>query len=647
MGKHVVLITAKRATFVALLSAVVLGATLASAATFTVTNLNDEGPGSLRKALNDADGDDTITLDVTGTIVVKNLPLATSASNITIVGPGAGRLSISGNDLVPVLSIGADAIVTISGVTIRDGNSTVLRPVNARGAGIYNYGDLTLNDCAVINNRGGGIESTGTIQINRCTIARNTASSGLPGEYQGISRAAGIVAVGGTISHSTIADNQGTNDERVETRAAVLAGGLATYGSLKVTGCTIAGNSVDGATEAPMAGGIANLSIDYSPLITDSIIATNTAPNGGDCARALRSGGYNLIGDKGQSTGIDHGLKGDQVGGAGAAVIDPKLGPLANNGGTTPTMALLEGSPAIDRGLSTLPTDQRGMARRVDFAGVANAEGGDASDVGAFELGAATGALLNISTRAQVEQNDRVLIGGFIISGNDPARVLVRAIGPSLGSQGVQGALQNPTLELFEGSTFIAGNDDWKQDQQAEIEASGAAPGNDAESAIVRTLGPGSYTAIVRGVNDETGIALVEAYDLDQSMTAALANLSTRAFVQTDEKVLIGGIIIGPAGNNASRVLVRALGPSLSGAGVSEALQDPTLALVDGNGSAVAANDDWKQTQEAEIAATGIQPGDDREAALVRQLAPGNYTAVVRGQNEGTGVGSVEVYNLQ
>ncbi|HSH37217.1 MAG TPA: hypothetical protein VK993_00405 [Chthoniobacterales bacterium] len=186
--------------------------------------------------------------------------------------------------------------------------------------------------------------------------------------------------------------------------------------------------------------------------------------------------------------------------------------------------------------------------------------------------------LLNISTRAQVQTGENVMIGGFIITGSEQKNVLLRAIGPSLS--GVPGALQNPTLELFQGDVFLASNDDWKQAQRTEIEATGIAPSNDAESAILRRLGPGNYSAVVRGANSQTGVALVEAYDLDQGAgNAQLANISTRAFVHTDDKVLIGGIIIGPADAANSRVLVRAIGPSLSGSGVPAPLQDPARAV--------------------------------------------------------------------
>src|SRR6266403_1503509 len=197
--------------------------------------------------------------------------------------------------------------------------------------------------------------------------------------------------------------------------------------------------------------------------------------------------------------------------------------------------------------------------------------------------------LANISTRLRVDTGDNVLIGGFVITGTQPKKVIVRAIGPSLP---LAGKLANPTLELRDGSgTLIRANDDWRTDQQAEIIATGIPPANDLESAIVATLpanGAG-YTAIVRGVNNGTGIAVVEAYDLDQSVDSKLANISTRGFVQTGDNILIGGLIV--LGQNPLRVIVRAIGPSLP---VPGALGDPALELRDGNGALVASNDNWR-----------------------------------------------------
>jgi hypothetical protein len=271
------------------------------------------------------------------------------------------------------------------------------------------------------------------------------------------------------------------------------------------------------------------------------------------------------------------------------------------------------------------------------------------------EFSAAIGQLLNISTRLKVDTGDNVLIGGFIITGSDPKKVIIRGIGPSLSGT-VQGFLADPTLELHQGGATLATNDNWKtrpdgSSQQAEIEATTIPPTNDLESALVATLpanGAG-YTAIVRGKNNTTGIGVVEAYDLDQAANSKLANISTRGFVETGNNVLIGGFI---AGNGITKVIVRAIGPTLVNAGVTNPLADPTLELHDGNGTTIRSNNNWKvredgSSQQAEIEATTIPPTNDLESALVQTLTPGNYTAVVRGINGTTGIAVVEVYNIQ
>jgi sugar lactone lactonase YvrE len=257
-----------------------------------------------------------------------------------------------------------------------------------------------------------------------------------------------------------------------------------------------------------------------------------------------------------------------------------------------------------------------------------------------------TAYLTNISTRALVQTGNNVLIGGFVISGTGPKKLVVRALGPTLSSFGVPGALQNPTLELHNSAgALIAFNDNWGDapNKQQIIDAH-LAPPNAAEPAILASLDPGNYTAMVRGVNNTTGVAAVEGYDIEPGTSSQLGNISTRGVVQTGAKVMIAGVIVG--GSGSQKVIVRTLGPTLSKFGVASALADPTLELRDINGNLIQSNDNWRSTQQGEIIATGLQPPNDAESAIVATLVPSNYTMIVRGVNSTIGVALVEVYRL-
>jgi uncharacterized repeat protein (TIGR03803 family) len=257
-------------------------------------------------------------------------------------------------------------------------------------------------------------------------------------------------------------------------------------------------------------------------------------------------------------------------------------------------------------------------------------------------------ALLNVSTRLNVGTGNNVLIGGFIVTGTLPKQVILRAIGPSLAGFGVRGALADPVLELHDPDGTVITNNNWKDTQESEVAATNLAPSNDLESAIVASLAPGAYTAIVTGNNNTTGVALIEAYDLDQTVDSQLANISTRGFVDTGDNVLIGGFIVGGPDGVESTAIVRALGPSLSGAVGPSVLADPNLELHDSDGAVIASNDDWKNGPDMQtIIDDGLAPTDTKESALLANLPPGAYTAIVSGVGNGAGIGLVEVYNLQ
>ena len=254
---------------------------------------------------------------------------------------------------------------------------------------------------------------------------------------------------------------------------------------------------------------------------------------------------------------------------------------------------------------------------------------------------------LNISTRLEVGTGDNVMIGGFIINGTSPKSVLIRGLGPSLNNLGLAGLL-DPILELrgADGSV-IAINDDWRNTQRVQIEGTSFQPSDDREPVILTSLQPAAYTAILSGKNSASGVGLIEVYDLDQAANSELANISTRGFVGAQNNVMIGGFILG--GGDSARVAIRGLGPSLSQAGLSNALADPTLELRNTNGAVLVANDNWTETpaSAALLSANGLAPPDPNESGIFTSLPPGQFTAILAGKNGVAGLGIIEIYNLR
>src|SRR4051794_29001853 len=266
-----------------------------------------------------------------------------------------------------------------------------------------------------------------------------------------------------------------------------------------------------------------------------------------------------------------------------------------------------------------------------------------------LDAGGASGRLQNLSARAQVRTGDNVLIAGVIIGGSEPKQVLFRAIGASLSTNGTPfpGRLADPVLSLYqEGSaTPIATNDNWKDTQQAEITATGRQPGSDLDSAILMTLQPGNYTTILRGKNGGTGIALIEAYETDAG-NPRLMNVSARGPDETGDNVMIGGFIVAPTATTGDfPFMVRAIGPSLAQYGIANPVQDPMVQLFDANGVVIASNDDWRDGPFEDIQRSGLAPKDDRESVILGAVAPGAYTAIMRGKNQASGTGLIEIYD--
>jgi hypothetical protein len=287
----------------------------------------------------------------------------------------------------------------------------------------------------------------------------------------------------------------------------------------------------------------------------------------------------------------------------------------------------------------------------VDTTANANANDETANAATYALVGPQSARLQNISTRAQVGANEKVLIGGFIITGSEAKRILVRGRGPSLsGFQGIADPLHDPVIELYNstpGNSAIATNDNWQTSHKTEIEATGLAPSSPLESAIVQTLAPGAYTVILRDKDTSAArLGIVEVFDVSPATNAQLGNLSSRGFVGTGDNVLVGGVIVGPASTGNANLLVRSLGPSLGNFGVAGTLPDPKLRLVNQNGTEVASNDDWRANESAiQSQAPTLAPPRNEEAALIASVAPGLYTVIVEGKNA-TGVATVEVYSL-
>jgi hypothetical protein len=331
--------------------------------------------------------------------------------------------------------------------------------------------------------------------------------------------------------------------------------------------------------------------------------------------------------------------------------IDRDLSAISAGGNLADLLAGADITATINSSTTLLGAFANQLGAGFTFAdgyGLVNAQKAVESVLG--PLPQSTSVAGNLSTRGLVQIDDNVMIGGFIAQGAAAKKVIIRARGPSLTGAGVSGAMADPTIELHDhDGNLIAFNDNWRDTQETETQATGLAPSNDAESAIVvQALAAGNYTAIVRGSNSSTGIALFEVYDLDSNPPPSqLANLSTRGPVQTGDDVMIGGFIV--TGSTPTNVLVRAIGPSLTAFGLTNALADPLIELHDGQGNLILANDNWQQDslQATQIQATGLAPGNALESAIFTNLSAGNYTAIVRGANATTGVGLVEVFNLK
>ncbi|MSU24891.1 MAG: hypothetical protein EXS32_13845 [Opitutus sp.] len=293
------------------------------------------------------------------------------------------------------------------------------------------------------------------------------------------------------------------------------------------------------------------------------------------------------------------------------------------------------------------------------------------------------GTLINVATRAAVGTGEQLLIAGFVLTGTAPKKMLLRAAGPALTPLGVAGALAAPVLDLFSGATRLQSNDHWSaQPGAAEVAAAAAAVGafafapGSADAALLVTLAPGAYTAVVRGANGSTGVALVEAYEVDRGV-GKIVNLATRGYADNHGKEMYGGFVVAGAPGSTKRILIRVQGPSLEKLGLTGVMYDPCMEVRNAAGDILIKNDDWSTGtvagtanavtdfsplvrfyNEQQIAATGFAPGNRREPGVLVDLPPGSYTVIVKPfekldsippdpiQLAEPGIGIVEVYEI-
>lgn len=646
------------------------------------------------------------TVEVVGSVFRDNQATGTAADESI----GGAIVSLSA-DNVDGSTNGGKINRPSSQLTVRDTLIQGTPGVNSagRGGGIFASGDLAAAYGIPPFAQDGSIESNrATVSLTRVAFVNLTANgdnaigSGLGGAFQGDFAA---LTADNVIVENCNATNYGggfrfgqnclvtiTNTTVAQVTAAFAGAGLTMFsGSLNLANCNFVQNSLTigtigtAITTGPQPANGRIPALDVTGLVTNCVFSNNGPGPVLYDSEPYRTGPFNRVRYSSNqifsppSDAYHNDLFGShtvaQLNALTITRVDgssDQKAPSPNFAPTTapsvgailllPRTVLTSGGPDeavpvapslvyASNGVGGVRVD--GAAQRSNSGVIDNAGGGAHSlMVGNSSFGTAPppAAALNIATRLQVGTGENALIGGFIIVGPTPKRVMIRAIGPSLP---VGGALADPTLVLHDVTgTVLARNDNWRatiggglipSKQDVEIQGTTIPPSRDEESAMVVTLNPGAYTAVVRGANDGTGIAVVEAYDLDAEQSSTLANISTRGFILENEKVMIGGFIFG-GGPGATRVAIRGIGPSLKAAGVLNPLLDPVLELFDGNGTSINFNDDWKANQAA-IEALGLQPSNDAESAiLVSNLAPGPYTAIVQGKSGGTGIGVVEVY---
>jgi hypothetical protein len=513
-------------------------------------------------------------------------------------------------------SVTASAM-TGSGKLVTDNGSGI---ISTNGTGI-----ISNDGASVVGNSGGtviGKDGAKLISNDGASIISNDGASALSDNGLGLLSENGLGLK--VRPNSSSSGSSSTNAETV----------AATSGYVQTGGETNLDNLI---IDGPV-------SIEGGVLSGSGIIVGSLTNNGGYIAPGHSAGAISLIGDFTQGA---HGTLILENGGTHQGEYDRlQISGTANLGGTLEVRNINGYTPNAADTFNPLNYSSVGGS----FASISSntqlsfGATGAVATVNPAAPNPATGQPLNIATRMSVQTGDNVLIAGFIVTGpsGSTKKVLIRGLGPSLAQFGVPNTLSDPLLELHTSDGTVT-NDDWEQGDTSQI-PSGFSPSDPREAVIVATLSPGNYSAVVKGAHGETGVGIAELYDLDSASPAKLANISTRGFINTDDDVMIGGFIVG--GTEPAKILVRAIGPTLTDFGVQGALADPTLELHDSDGATIS-NDDWRESQESEIIATTIPPNKDQEPAILATLAPGNYTAIVRGKDNTAGIGLVEAYNLQ
>jgi sugar lactone lactonase YvrE len=581
-----------------------------------------------------------------------------SGVHITVASLSGG--SLSGTDQSSIVTV--TNTFTWTGGTIATATLEIASGAKGEIKAIFAGPDFNLNSAAVKNDVGGTItvdvdsflnsavaihgkttgsslNNAGTISFQSPSLLDQTTNPFLVAivQKQASKKLQGLAAItnsGTCYLNGVVIDLSSTSAGDAHMRADsaptgfIQAGGVLDFGPLNQAGTIIGDVVVNGGTitgSGAIIGNLTNNSGLIAPGHSAGILSvTGNYTQGANGTLLLEVGGNNA-----------NGPEYDQL----------QIGGTANLGGTLDVNAINGYTPASSDTFVPISYSSSTGNFSTTTSNAALTLGATGATLSVTGPNAPGGQPLNIATRLQIQSGDNVLIAGFIITGpaGSTKKVLIRGIGPSLANFGVAGTIPDPFLELHKPDGSVVSNDNWQEAANSGEIPGGFAPGNALESALYLELAPGNYTAVLKGAHGETGIGLAEVYDFETGSTAKLSNIATRGFVNTGDNVMIGGFIIG--GSEPAKVLVRAIAPSLA-AFLPGVLEATTLELHDSNGSVIS-NDGWRSTQESEIIATTIPPSDDRESAILATLAPGNYTAVVRGKNDTTGIAVVEAYNLQ